>query len=74
LFQFDLLIELHGVLLSPLLGQLVVLVRVSFEDPGNLGDKWIVGVGVAQQRAHAQKNLADCESRGPLRSENIQTD
>jgi len=39
---------LHGVLPGPLPGALVVLGHVSLVQPGNLGNKRVVGVGVAQ--------------------------
>jgi len=66
--------RLHGVLLCPLLGQLIVLVRVGLEDPSDLGDERVVWVGVTQQRADTQQHLADCESGGPLRSEYVEAD
>ena len=39
---------LHGVLPGPLPGALVVLGHVSLVQPGNLGNKRVVRVGVAQ--------------------------
>ena len=39
---------LHGVLPGPLPGALIVLGHVSLVQPGNLGNKRVVRVGVAQ--------------------------
>ena len=50
---------LHGVLLGPLLGQFRVPIPVRLVDPGNLWDQGVVGVGVAQQGADGEENLAD---------------
>jgi len=66
--------QLHGVLLGPLLGHLHVLSVVALEDARDLGHQRVVGVGVAQERADGQQNLADGESRRPLGSENVQAD
>jgi len=69
-----LLIDLHRVLLSPLLGQLVVLVPVGLEDAGNLWHKRIIRVWITEQRTDGQKHLADGQCRRPLRPQDVQTD
>jgi len=53
---------LHGVLLCPLLCKLVVFLTVSFEDASDLRDQGVVRVGVTEQRAHREQDLADSES------------
>jgi hypothetical protein len=58
--------ELHGVLLGPLLGQLVVLVPVCLENPGNFRNKRIVGIGIAEQGADRQQHLNGTRKIAPL--------
>ena len=48
--------------------------RVSLVDLGNLGHKGVVGVGVGEQRADAEKNLGDGEGGAPLLLEDIEAD
>jgi len=64
---------LHGVLLCPLLCQLVVFLTVSFEDAGNLRDQGVIRVGVTEQRAHRKQDLADGERWGPLGPKDVET-
>jgi len=70
----QLLIDLHRVLLSPLLSQLVVLIPVGLEDASNLWDKRIIRVWITEQRTDRQKHLTDSQCRRPLRPQNVQTD
>lgn len=65
---------LHGILLGPLLCQLVVFFAVSFEDAGDLRDKGIVRVGVTEQGADREQNLADRQSWGPLGPKDVEAD
>jgi len=65
---------LHGVLFGPLLGLLDVLGVVAFEDAGDFRDERVVWVGVAQERADGQQDLADGQCRRPLRSQYVQAD
>jgi len=68
----DVIVTLHRVLLGPLLGHLDVLGVVVFEDAGDFRHQRVVRVRVAQQRADRQQDLADGQSRRPLRPQYVQ--
>ena len=47
---------------------------VAFQELRNVGDKWVIGVGISQQGTDGKQDLANRQSRTPLIFENIQTD
>lgn len=65
---------LHCVLASPVASNLIVLGAVGLVHSGRVGHQRVVRVGVAQQRADAQQDLADGQRRAPLVLENVQAD
>jgi len=67
-------ISSHGIFPGPLLGKLSVPLPVRLVDPSYLRHQRVVRVGVTQQGTDGQQHLADSESWGPLRSENVETD
>lgn len=49
-------VGLHGVLLSPFSGELVVSISISLVDSGDFRDERIIRVGVAKKRADRKQN------------------
>lgn len=39
----------------------------------NAANKWIMGIGVSQQRTNGEQHIGDCESRTPILLQNVKT-
>ena len=66
---------LHGESSSPVTSVLLKFLSVSLEESSDVGDKRIVGVGVGQQGADREEDLADGQRRGPSRLlQNVKAD
>ena len=63
-----------GVSVDARLSACLVSPRISLVDLGNLGHQGVVGVGIGEQRADAEKNLGDGKGRAPLLLEDIEAD
>ena len=61
-------------LLGPFTSNGLITGFVGFVDVGNLGDKGVIGVGVAQQRTNGKEEFGDGQSGAPFVLQNIQTD
>ena len=64
----------HSVLASPLTSSRRVLGLVTLVDVCDFRHKRIIRVGVGQKRTNREKDLRDCQCRGPLILEDIKTD
>ena len=47
-------IHSHGVLASPLTSRGLILILISLVFVGDVGDEWVIWVGVAEERADGQ--------------------
>mgnify|MGYP007031654652 CR=1 FL=1 len=47
---------LHGIFLGPFSSSCFVSGFIGFIDVSNLGDKWVIGIGIGQQGTNGQKN------------------
>jgi len=63
---------LHGVLLRPFPGQLVVAVSIGLVNTRDFWHQRIVGIRIAQQWANAQKHFRYGQRRRPLTAQNVQ--
>ena len=63
---------LHGVLLGPVSGSLLVLLLVGLVNVSDFRHKWVLWVWISQERADRQENLADSEGWAPLVLEDVQ--
>jgi len=72
--HFSLFPFLHGILLAPFSGSSFISRFIGLVDMGDFGNKWIIGVGVSQQRADGQQNLGDGQGGTPLILQDIQAD
>ena len=59
---------------TKLLVELRALLLVRLENSGDLWDQRIVRIGITEQRADREKDLADGESGGPLGPQDVQAD
>lgn len=65
---------LHGILGRPFSGCAIVSCPVSLQQLCNVWHQWIVRVGISQQRADGEQDLANSQGRTPLILEDIQAD
>jgi len=63
-----------GVTLGPLPGGRLVPGAVLLENPGDLGDKGVIGVWVGQQRADREEHLRDRQRGAPLVPKDVEAD
>jgi len=63
----------HCVFSGPFFGALHVFADIGLVETSNLGDQWVVGIGITEKWTNWEKNLSYCQSRWPLGSENVET-